>query len=158
MHLGLSDYTVYRKDRSGGTDPHGGVLIALKSNVNHSPVNYNTNREIMGVDIITSQGNRFRFIAAYRPGSYDEEKNIFFMQDLYSLPNDQEKTCVFGDLNLPDICWENYTSVSGMSGNLPFGSFQQSSLLSPALITSWNTILSNMLTCQQEVIIYWTCA
>ena len=111
----MFDYTIHRKDRSDGIDPHGGVLIALRRNVDHVRVDLSTNLETMAVDIVTLTGSRFRIIAVYRPGSYDNEQNRLLMQNLYYLTNDQEKTSVFGDFNLPDINWNEYTAGSGIA-------------------------------------------
>ena len=45
--LGLSGYTVFRKDRDGGESPHGGVLIAVKTNLNPMLQDHNENLEIL---------------------------------------------------------------------------------------------------------------
>ena len=36
--LGLWEYTIFRKDRYSGTDPHGGVLIAVRSELKPAEV------------------------------------------------------------------------------------------------------------------------
>ena len=114
--LGLKDYIIYRKDRSNGTDPHGGVLLAIKSCLNPSLVESSSDCEILAVDINQSS-NKFRIISAYRPGWYDVSMNRVFFNVLGSITQDIENTCVFGDFNFPNIEWDSYTA-SSISENL----------------------------------------
>ena len=64
-YLGLKSYVTHHKDRANGTDPHGGILIAVKKSLTNTCVKLETNREILAIDIINKYQQKFRTIAAY---------------------------------------------------------------------------------------------
>ena len=58
---------MYRKDRNLF---YGGVLIDIISNIKHSPIALNTQNEVVGIEIMSTQGENTVLLCTYRPPSF----------------------------------------------------------------------------------------
>ena len=100
--LGLSGYSLFRADRGDGIDPHGGVLVAVKTVLNPSIVAVNTYYELLLVDI--SRNNcKIRLCVFYRPPSMNSTNSIASFDFLKRYIDISYPVCVVGDFNLPSI-------------------------------------------------------
>ena len=103
-------YNTYRNDRK--SDCHGGVLIAIKSNLISMPVYSSKTSELLCVKIETTKNKSLLVSSLYRPpGMCDPSTNKATAEEITNLrlhhPNSQ--FWIGGDWNLPDIDWENLT-------------------------------------------------
>ena len=104
-HLGLSDYIIFRKDRANGTQPHGGVMIAVKSCLNPRIIENVTECEVMFLNIHINQKS-VRLGVVYRPPSYSMHQDTQLLYLLRVNLESEMDFCVFGDFNYPCVDWE----------------------------------------------------
>ena len=105
--MGLNGYSIFRTDRNHGTDPHGGVLIAVKPNLNPSLVTHESSQEVTIVNL--SLGNQnMKIVAVYRSTAMNREENEAFVNFLSSKIENENKLILFGDLNYPGINWSTF--------------------------------------------------
>ena len=103
FHIG---YNVYRKDRE---DSYGGVLLAIKSDITSQHLEINGNCEVVTVKILLTKTKQLIIMSVYRPPS----SNLEYANQLGSIiedvahKNNTATLWIGGDLNLPDINWEN---------------------------------------------------
>ena len=109
VFLDLNDFVIFRKDRDSGNDAHGGVLIAVNSNLNPSAIAIETDLEVCFINLNIS-GLTFKLGVVYRPQSFNRNNN----QSLYNIIRNQiwnaDRFCVLGDFNFPYISWNTLTS------------------------------------------------
>ena len=108
-------YMVHRKDRHecGDIRKGGGILIAVKSDLPSSTMTLDTLIELLFISIETAKGTIFLGVC-YRPPSAKVDtlsKLRTALQNVSSLAHGRP-IHLLGDLNLPDINWEN-SSVEG---------------------------------------------
>ena len=110
-YLGLPAYSVFRKDRANGNEPHG-VLIAIKTHLNPmSAVNSKNSMEVLSVDLLR-ESRVIRIVSAYRPGWYDYAHNREFISEVSRHCSNHDSVFIFGDFNFPGINWDLYISAS----------------------------------------------
>ena len=107
--LCLGDYQVFRVDRNFGSDPHGGVLIAIKPNLNPVIHPHSTNNEVVFVNI-SYFGVSLRLVVAYRSTSMSSTENESFVNFLSNELVNCINFILVGDLNYPHINWEDFSS------------------------------------------------
>ena len=104
----LNDYDISRRDRNR---EGGGVMIAIKKNLNRREISKSTTSEVIFCAIDLSDGKQLVIGAAYRPCSYTLDQSAEIVKEIYDMKtHPQYKNAVFwlgGDLNLPDIDWTN---------------------------------------------------
>jgi hypothetical protein len=110
-----SDYEIFRKDRKDG---FGGVMLAIKSNINSNPIDITTvtdcDCEIIARKIECDSNKSLIVISAYRPPN----SSIEYSKDLSNIISDichkNTKSTIWigGDLNLPDSNWSSNTITS----------------------------------------------
>ena len=107
--LGLNDYRIFRKDRNNGVGGHGGVLIAVKPNLNPASRKGQDSEhdEILYVDIII-KNEPHRIVCAYRALSQSLAENESFITHLKRNLESTRRFTLVGDLNYPDIDWSDY--------------------------------------------------
>ena len=108
--LALNNYIIFRKDRSNGSDPHGGVLIAVKSGLNPIKINLDTIYECVVVDILQNMV-RIRLCCIYRPPSMSDAETKTFFYKLTPALNSSFNLCLAGDFNVPNIDWNSFTAT-----------------------------------------------
>lgn len=110
--LGLSNYTVYRCDRNVSTSNlsrGGGVLIAIRNNIPSSILTtYANNVEHLFVKITINNKN-YIIGSVYIPPNSPSTLYESFVEPVQSvLSTNSDFTLVLcGDLNLPNISWDN---------------------------------------------------
>lgn len=110
-HLSLDEFVIYRKDRSNGTNPHGGVLIGVKSHLNPISVNLVTDLEMCFIDVFVNN-EKIRIGVAYRPPCYTVQNSADFVHLIRDVLENNTKFCLFGDFNFPNIDWITYSAES----------------------------------------------
>lgn len=103
-------YDVIRRDRKG--DPHGGVLIAAKTDLGLSHLQTSTETELIAGTITIGPKKKAVISCLYRPPNRsDQQYSDKAIQDITKLrPRNKKDTFILGgDFNLPDIEWESYT-------------------------------------------------
>ena len=109
--LGLSDFNVYRMDRSNGNDPHGGVLLCVKPYLSPTLELNSTNHEVLLVKICTNNCS-IKLVAAYRTPNMNPSENEDFVCFLSRSLSDVNEFILLGDFNYPGINWLDFTSTS----------------------------------------------
>ena len=111
--LCLDNFIIHRKDRAEGSDPHGGVMVCIRSDIHANIIEIDTYKEICFVNLIIKDF-RIKVGVVYRPPS----TNASDSSDLSRIMRDQLQDCssfvVFGDFNFPGINWEYMTSSTSM--------------------------------------------
>ena len=118
--IGDPNYDVYRNDRSEVTHPAdpknprkfrkfgGGVLIAVRSNINASLKRLSMRRgaEILAVEL-TVGNNKYVVCTVYRVGNLGEANHDCIVQSIKSMYDGRNlrKVFIVGDLNLSSINW-----------------------------------------------------
>ena len=107
--LGLSDYNVFRADRGGGNDPHGGVLIGVRNKFQAKCVVSDPNFETV---IASLQVNHtcIKIVTCYRTPSMIISENNLFVDFLRSKLERDDKYVMMGDFNYPGIQWSNFSA------------------------------------------------
>jgi exonuclease III len=110
-----SDYEIFRKDRKDG---FGGVMLAIKSNINSNPIDIATvtdcDCEIIARKIECDSNNSLIVISAYRPPNSSIEYSKGLSNIISDICHKNTKSTIWigGDLNLPDINWSSNTITS----------------------------------------------
>ena len=105
----LNNYNIFRHDRDGGRDPHGGVMIGVKCDLNPVLVKNETNHEIV---IIKLRANDvpLHVVTAYRPPQQNLAENTTFVESLKEMLESCSNLLMVGDFNYPNISWHSYTA------------------------------------------------
>ena len=103
----ISNYTVYRRDRSTGQG--GGVLIAISDTLNIKVLDYyvDIQNEIISLDL-NFRGFSFVIACYYRPLNIKSVTDIIDWHEKQCNPN----VMIVGDFNLPEIDWDSKTLKS----------------------------------------------
>ena len=109
--LDLNNFVIFRKDRDHGNDKHGGVLIAVKSNLNPNLISIETELELCFINIKVS-GVNYKLGVVYRPPSSNRAENEALYNILKNQLWNQNHFFVTGDFNFRNINWNNLTSCS----------------------------------------------
>ena len=112
------NYSVYRADRTGNTG-YGGVLLAIKTNLNSHQLTTNSNCELVLATFSIGKKSQVLVGSCYRAPSSTQEYSKSITDTLCDL-HQQHKDAIFllgGDFNLPDINWAD-TSVNGYQNTL----------------------------------------
>ena len=108
----LPSYRVYRVDRQSGD--HGGVAIAIKSNIKHKhipPIKTST-IENVAISVDTPSGEII-FISAYFPGTnLSREVLNCFRKDIRLIVSQKKSYYLCGDLNSKHRLWNNMKANS----------------------------------------------
>ena len=107
--LGLRGFTIFRKDRDNGNNPHGGVLIAVKSELNPVIQDHRSNAEILLVNMFINNVS-FKIVNAYRSTALNSEQNVEFVDFLRMKLSHHNNYILLGDLNYPNIDWQHISS------------------------------------------------
>ena len=107
--LGLKNFTIFRKDREDGNNPHGGVLIAVKSELNPVFQEHRSNAEVLLVNVSLNNIS-FKIVNAYRSTSLNSEQNVEFVDFLRMKLSHHNNYILLGDLNYPNIDWQHISS------------------------------------------------
>lgn len=105
-------YDVHRHDRS--TDPHGGVLIAAKRELQLSDITRSKETEMISGSVQLSKRKKLIVAAFYRPPiRTDEAYTTAATTEFFTLKDKAGKNILIigGDYNLPDIDWEDTSIV-----------------------------------------------
>ena len=99
-----SVYEVERRDRPGG---YGGVLIAVKKNLNYKNITANIDSEQVWVKINRKRKSPIIIGSLYRAPKTDLDHFLKLKEDTQAIINDHKNTIIWmgSDLNLPDIDW-----------------------------------------------------
>ena len=103
-------FEVHRNDRPN--NPHGGVLIAVKTELNITEVTSSKTTEFISGTLKLSDNKKMVIGAYYRPPSRNDDQ---YLKDTRSefeslrRKHKQAKFIIGGDFNLPDISWQNNT-------------------------------------------------
>jgi hypothetical protein len=103
-------YDLYRSDRKDG---YGGVLLGIHSSLNNHQISIRTESEFLAAKIIN--GNQSIIVASlYRPTDNNQDVIDELTRCITQLCVDNPGAAIWiaGDINLPDINWENSTIVS----------------------------------------------
>ena len=104
-------YTVYRKDRDDG---YGGVVTAVKSDINHEVLQLDPKLEACIIKIQTPGSSPVIIASVYRPPNRDIEYMNLLCDSFESIAQRYKNAVLWigGDLNLPDISWSSH-SIEG---------------------------------------------
>ncbi|MCG7876680.1 MAG: reverse transcriptase domain-containing protein [Candidatus Thiodiazotropha endolucinida] len=108
-------YNVFRNDRK--SDPHGGVLIAVKNNLEFTNVTSSSNIEFISGTLQLPKKKQMVIGAYFRPPDrVDEEYLSQTYKEISSLKSTFKKAIfiIAGDFNAPDIQWSDNT-ITGNS-------------------------------------------
>ena len=124
-----SDYTVYRKDRTGNGVRHGGgVLIAAKKGLITSiREHHDLPSELLFVDIITDSKKKLTIGTFYRPPNSDLKP----LEDLRSCLSLITTTdlLVTGDFNLSEFDWSTNHPTKSSEHHYPLSDIIQDNFL-----------------------------
>ena len=103
----LSDYTVHRKDR---TDGYGGVFFGCRNTYTCTCINITNSSELVSCKIDLEEGNLI-VIAVYRPPNNNLANAETLCETIERVVLDYPDSVIWiaGDLNLPNVCWNNWT-------------------------------------------------
>jgi len=107
--LRLRNYQIFRCDRSHGTEGYGGVLLAVRHNLNSVLVPHNTHHEVIVVNVKVGS-SILRFVLVYRPPQLNHSDNASFVDFLSDKLRNCRNYIIFGDMNYPNINWTDYTT------------------------------------------------
>ena len=102
----LDDYDIFRRDRP---TRGGGVMIAVKKNLDCEQISITKESETIFCKIKTKGRKPLIVGSIYRPPDYSFEDSLHIIKEIYNVHN-KNKGAIFwfgGDFNLPDIDWEN---------------------------------------------------
>lgn len=100
----IPEYRIYRNDRI--ENKGGGVLIAVKNNINHHEINIPNTTGIETVAISLKLNNQsWNIIAAYKPPTIKIQP-----QNILNLFTPNKNTLILGDFNAKHINWGCHTS------------------------------------------------
>ena len=105
-------YDIHRNDRA--SDPHGGVLIALKQNMEFTNVTKSKTVELISGTLNLPKGKKMIIAAYYRPPNRTDDKYLTDTYNEIMSLKQQHKKATFilsGDFNIPDICWSTNTII-----------------------------------------------
>ena len=105
-NLGLSNFCIFRRDRP---TREGGILIAIKANLNPVLIESNHMHEVLVVRA-TIDSLRVNFILTYRPPGYSASDNQALVEFLDQKINQLDNIYLLGDFNYPHINWSNSTA------------------------------------------------
>ena len=108
-------YSVHRRDRPN--DPHGGVLIAVKNNLEMTNIVESRDLELISGTLIITKTKKMLLCAYYRPPDKTSEVYLQQVKDELSALKKKHKNAIFitgGDFNLPDTDWDKTTSLQQM--------------------------------------------
>ena len=111
-------YDIHRNDRS--ENPHGGVLIAAKKDLELHDVKCSKDVELISGTINVSKQKKMVISSFYRPPSKVDEGYLNkSSSEISNLRKDSKKSVFIlgGDFNVPDISWKDNTITS--SKNYP---------------------------------------
>ena len=106
-------YDLQRRDRPN--DPHGGVLVASKFNLQIGDVIVSMSLELLSANITLEKKKKFWIAAFYRPPNKTDVHHLQTVKnELSQLKARSKKTplLIEGDFNLPDIHWKDLTVAS----------------------------------------------
>ena len=115
--LGLNNYTVFRRDRAMGTDPHGGVVLAVRTTLNPILVSSVSNSEVLFCDISVNLC-KFRLCVCYRPPLTSAEQSLNFINAIKQYSEVSHELCIVGDFNMSGINWTDGNSSSSVENLL----------------------------------------
>jgi exonuclease III len=97
-----SNYTIYRRDRSVSSSKRGGgILLAIKKDLNSSLIISHSVSEIMAIYV-----QNIVFILCYRPPRSGIDEFVSNLNVIItSVQKSYEKVCILGDFNFPDLKW-----------------------------------------------------
>ena len=102
-------FDIHRNDRA--SDPHGGVLLAVKKDLELNNVKKSKSLELISGTIKTSQNKKMIIGSYYRPPNRtDDDYLIKTKEEISSTLRKTNKNAVFilgGDFNAPDINWQS---------------------------------------------------
>lgn len=100
-----TDKVIYRVDRNLNG---GGVLIALNAEIEHSPIDIDTEGEIVCVEVNDSRRKySCLVVCVYRPPSNNTVDPIYNCLNYLKSKYPSHKTLLVGDFNLPNISWNS---------------------------------------------------
>ena len=114
--LGLRNFTIFRRDRDHGNDPHGGVIIAVRQSLNPILIHDDASHEILFVDI-TIDHQKIRLCVCYRPSMIIAE-TISFLNAMKMYSDVSQHVCIVGDFNIPCIDWTDNTATDSLGDYL----------------------------------------
>ena len=79
--LGLNGYAVFRADRADGNDPHGGVLIAVKTSLQPKFIANDSNLEILIISL-QIRSTIMKVVSCYRTPAMNSNQNDLFINYL----------------------------------------------------------------------------
>ena len=103
-------YTVHRHDRPN--DPHGGVLIAVKNDLELTNIQKGKEVELIAGIVNISKTKKMLLCSYYRPPDKTSEEYLNMVKEEFTDLRKKFKNAVFiigGDFNLPDINWNKNT-------------------------------------------------
>jgi hypothetical protein len=101
-------FDIHRNDRA--IDPHGGVLLAVKKDLELSNVNKSKSLELISGTIKTSQNKKMIIGSYYRSLNRTDDDYLIKTKEEISPLRKTNKNAVFilgGDFNAPDINWQS---------------------------------------------------
>ena len=103
-------YNIFRHDREDG---YGGVFIACHNTLICHEVSYSGNHDIVACKLKLLNNNSLLVCCVYRPPnrSTDQLEHICKSLEKIILSTPHDGIWITGDLNLPDINWNNYSIV-----------------------------------------------
>ena len=149
-------HEAHRRDRPG--DPHGGVLLAIKKDLNSQDVNWSTDAncdipdtEMVFAKISNKKIGNILIGCCYRPPSSDINYANSMSSSIRSLLNKCPTATAWigGDFNLPDIQWKENQITSHQN---------TSQSMRPSWIRSKTLVSSNWLISPPGKKISWTCS
>lgn len=98
-------YNIYRRDRK--ENPHGGVLIAVKSSIKSFEIdNFNDNIECLSIKLFFENVSLVLYAAYIPPGESTETYNSHANNICNIVKNNtSENICILGDFNLSKVQW-----------------------------------------------------
>ena len=130
--LPTDKYKIFRNDRSPKSHPPdplnpqkfrqngGGVLIAVKSNLNvtSKEIKFSGGAEILATEFSLPNGTKFIVCTCYRVGTLGQVNYNKIIEFLHSLIlNKKSKLFIIGDLNLSNVDWVNDSSPVPLEQN-----------------------------------------
>ena len=110
-------YDVIRRDRP--SDPHGGVLLAAKTELGLTQLYTSKESELIAGSINISPRKKITVVGFYRPPNRQEPQYLHSITEEINTLRTSRKSDIFllgGDFNLPDIDWHN-NNISGTQNN-----------------------------------------
>ena len=102
-------YNIIKKDRFSGKRG-GGVLIALRNNINYNLVSlgaWSNELEIAAVEMELINTKKTLICACYRPPNVDINKWLHLFTSFFEFSSNYELVLICGDFNFPDLTWNS---------------------------------------------------